>query len=463
MHRKGLLFLMVFVAAALCLGTAPAWATNGYQLIGVGAEEIGMGGADTAAPMDAMTAVTNPAGMSRVGSRADFSLEAFMPARRADFRDSGEGFGVPGGDKVSGGTPLYGIPAIGWTAPAFGTSNVYFGGGMYVTSGLGVDYGQTVFIPSSSLGLPDDVTFSGYSSIQFWKMAPCVAWNITPSLSVGLAANIDYQSVTIDERINGVPFSAGPLAGTQQDVKFDLGRPTNQIGGGASLGLIYDVNKYLSVGAVYTSEQFFAPGEYRLGDGDIYLFNGATGKAGTYKLDLNFPQQASVGIAVKPIAPLLIAMDVKWIDWSSTHDKVRLDGPSDSFQKSDGSFTDHTDLNFGWSDQWVYAIGVQYTPITPLSLRLGYNYANSPIGKSDVFNNLVFPAVVTQHATAGMSYMLGDHWGVSLAYEKAFKNTIKGKHDVSSDFQAVTPFKADSNTKISLEEDAVSMQLTYKF
>ncbi|MFP4559930.1 MAG: hypothetical protein ACLFQ3_01285, partial [Thiohalorhabdus sp.] len=54
--------------------TTTAHATNGYQLIGVGSYQKSVGGAVTAAPKSAMTAITNPAGMAAIGKRADFSM-----------------------------------------------------------------------------------------------------------------------------------------------------------------------------------------------------------------------------------------------------------------------------------------------------------------------------------------------------------------------------------------------------
>jgi long-chain fatty acid transport protein len=92
--------LLAFLAAPTF-----AFATNGYQLVCVCRYQKSLGGAVTAKPGSAMTAITNPAGMARIGNRTDFSMEAFMPDRSADFGA--------------------------------------FGGGMYGTSGLGVDYADT--------------------------------------------------------------------------------------------------------------------------------------------------------------------------------------------------------------------------------------------------------------------------------------------------------------------------------
>jgi long-chain fatty acid transport protein len=211
-------------------------ATNGYQLIGVGQLQKSMAGAVTAAPMDTMTAISNPAGMARVGERADFSLEAFMPVRSVDFTGMG-------GTKTEGGSELYPVPSVGWVAKAFNRDKVYFGGGMFATSGLGVDYGEVLMMPGAVLDSAtctvapcSDVTFDGYSAIQFWKMAPTVAWNVNDHTSFGVALNVDYQAVTIRERLRNVPF--GPDTGPyfQDDVNLDLGRPTNQLGIGATSG-----------------------------------------------------------------------------------------------------------------------------------------------------------------------------------------------------------------------------------
>lgn len=464
--KKSYVFLLAsFIVFGL---TGTAMATNGYQLIGIGAKQKSMGGAVTAAPMDAMTAISNPAGMARIGKRADFSVEAFMPKRSVNFS-------ATGGGSTEGGAELYGIPSLGWVAPAFGKDDVFFGGGMYVTSGLGVDYDQTVFMPGTALdqmsgassGTFNDVTFSGFSAIQFWKMAPTVAWNVDDSLSIGLALNIDYQSVTIKQKFQNIPFyndPTNPMLGiTQMDVNLDLGRPTNQMGFGATLGVMYDVAKWATLGAAYSSKQMFNDSEFRVGTDDVKNFNGATGQAGTYKMDLDYPQQAAIGVSLKPTKTLMIAMDVKWLNWSSTHDKVDFKGPNGAFMTKDGP-TNSTTLDFGWEDQWIYALGIQYIPpIKGLALRVGYNYSKAPIDEADVFNNLILPALVEHHITCGIDYMLGEHWGVSLAYMKALKNDATGKGDVPQGFQDATPFTADSGAKISLEEDSVGIQLSYLF
>jgi len=87
MKRKDCITLVI-VAALLFFATS-AYATNGYQLIGIGSYQKSLAGAVTALPGSNMTAVTNPAGMIRIGHRADFSMEGFMPDRSTDFHAFG--------------------------------------------------------------------------------------------------------------------------------------------------------------------------------------------------------------------------------------------------------------------------------------------------------------------------------------------------------------------------------------
>ena len=240
--------------AACCLLPLGAQATNGYQLIGIGSYQKSLGGAVTANPGTAMTAITNPAGMIRIGKRADFSMEAFMPSRSTDFS-------ALGGDAVDSDSDLYGVPAIGWTAPVGDREDLYFGGGMYGTSGLGVDYAETLMMPAQASFTGNDLVWDGYSNIAFWQMAPTLAWNASDRLSLGLALNVDYQQVSFSQQIRDT------VTGARYN--FDLARSANAFGFGLTLGLLYDLGDSITLGFSYKSKQHFSDLEYNLREGDI--------------------------------------------------------------------------------------------------------------------------------------------------------------------------------------------------
>ena len=395
-----------------------AFATDGYQLIGVGAYQKSLGGAVTANPGSAMTSVSNPAGITRLGPRVDFSMEAFMPKRDVDFT-------ATGGEKKKSDVELYGIPAIGWSAPTSEGSNVYFGGGMYGTSGMGVDYSQVEMMPG--------MAWDGYSNISFWQMAPTVAKKVNDKLSVGGSLNIDYQSVAFKQRA---------MQGDTVIDKFDLSRSSSSFGFGFGVGLLYDATDKVTLGFNYKGKQNFSDLKYQLSKGDI-TSRGNELPAGEYKLDIDFPQQAAIGIAFKPTKKLTLSGDIKWIDWSSTMGKLSVKGP----------YGIEAPMDPGWEDQKVYALGASYAVNDKLNLRAGYNYASAPFKAKNVSRNLILPAVVESHYTVGADYKLNKHWDLGFHYMHAPKKTAS----------APLNDKMAPGSSISLAEDSFGINVGYTF
>ena len=436
MKRHFRLYIILIIIVSFSVLTSPAaHATNGHQLSAIGAYQQGMGGATTAAPYDATTAVSNPAGMAMIGARTDFSFQTFFPDREVSFDF--------GGGKTSGGSNWYLVPAIGWTAPMHDRQDLYFGGGMYGVSGLGVDY-DTVKAPF--LEVPFGGPFAAgtaeahiWSQYQFWKMAPTVAWK-KDKLALGFALNLDYQAFGFEQYFTGTP--GGP--GLPSRVGFDLSEMQGALGFGAAVGIIYEVSPAFTVGASYTSKQYFGDFKWRLSAGDVVdLFTpGAVSVNGIYKMKLDFPRQAAAGIAVKPFRNLLWTVDVKWINYSDTYDVAYL--------KGDFGVTNQVALTFGWDDVWVYATALQFDISPKFAIRVGYNHSDSPIDEKDpleVENNIAFPAIVEDRIAGGFTYRFGRHWELTKAYMKALKNELTGA----------------SGTTISLEEQAVDMQISYRF
>jgi len=428
---------LVALLAGLALSPL-AHATNGYQLIGVGAYQKSLAGAVTANPGSAMTAVANPAGIARIGRRADFSMEAFMPEREVDFSRLG-------GASEDSSVELYGIPAIGWTAPVHDNSPVYFGGGMYGTSGMGVDYPATR-IMAANPGIPSpDVDWDGYSGIAFWQMAPALGWNVNDRLTVGAAVLIDYQSVAFKQRMMADTNADG--VGDTVMSNFDLSRSASAFGMGFSLGALYDISPSVTVGAYYKSEQAFDPLEYNLSQGDITAFDANTGTStplpgGRYELDLDYPQQLSLGVAVRPTDALTVSFDLRWIEWSATMGKLAVKGPAGDIP-----------MDPGWDDQTVYALGVAWAATDRLNLRAGYNFAEAPFDEDEVSRNLILPAIVEEHYTVGADYRFNGHWDLGFHYMLVPEKRMRAPSN-----DPMLPGAA-----ISLAERSFGMNIGYRF
>ncbi len=429
---------ITFSMIACCAITPAVHATNGYQLTGIGAYQKSLGGAVTAKPGSAMTAISNPAGMARIGKRADFSMEMFMPERFVDFT-------ATGGEKNESAADLYGVPALGWTAPTSDGSDLYFGGGMYGTSGLGTDYPQTRFSPEITSGPQQGpaMYFEGYSAIQFWQMAPTLAWNASDKLTYGISLNIDYQSVSFKQAFlmdgDGSGTADGIVDATA--VNFDLSRTAQAFGYGVSLGVLYDINDDFTVGASYKSKQTFSTLKYQLSHGDIQdvsgrnmlPITGCTGgvcPAGTYSLNLDFPAMYSVGMAYQLNKFTSLSLDVKQIEWSSTLDRLDVEGPNGEL----------ITLAAGWDDQTIIALGVEVAVNYALNVRAGYNKADAPFEQSSTDNNYILPAVTQSHFAFGLDYRINRYWQIGMHASKATDETYTSPYTGAKIGLGITTF-----------------------
>jgi long-chain fatty acid transport protein len=288
-------------------------------------------------------------------------------------------------------------------------------------------------MPAGASFTGNDLIWNGYSNIAFWQMAPTLAWNVNDKLSLGAAINIDYQQVSFQQKIRDDVTGAA--------FNFDLGRSANAFGYGVSFGLLYDFGERITFGASYKSKQFFSELEYNLSPGDIdtTLMGGPAYPGGTYTLDLDFPQQAALGISLQATDALTLSADLKWINWSSTMKNLTVEGPEGY------DFV----MDPGWDDQIVYALGGEYQLTDRLALRAGFNYAASPIDENNAASNLILPGVVEDHYTFGMDYQF-TQWELGFHYMYAPENIIRA----NSGFPG---------TEISLKESSMGINLGYRW
>ena len=456
--------LAVSITAVLGLGASEsAFAVNGFQVIGYGEDQVAVGGAVTANPTSAMTALTNPAGLTMIGERADFSMQAFMPDVKLDatnsvFTGNSETPNRnPGGTKKSSGD-FYGIPSIGWVGET-GVSNLYFGGGMYATAGLGADFGSVNLNTQANppAGNTNPTVFNGYSNVSMFRISPAVGYKISPQLSVGAALNVNMLMLGFRETFTNM---INPANGSAFDINFNLGRAGQAFGLGGTVGLMFDpVPGLMRLGASYTTKANFQDTEFELAAGDISGFPdvsaaqgnpnaGAPNSAGTYKAAFDFPQQAAVGLALMPEGPLTLSADVKWINYKDTLKDFYVTGNGRTWN-----------LQPKWDDVWVYAAGATYKPMPGMKFMVGYNYSDAPVSNSATFNNLIFPAIVKHHITTGFNYQLGKNWDIGGALQYIPKETITGEGDL----QQPDGSMANSNIKVSNQITSIGMNLGYRF
>ena len=400
-------------------------ATNGDNLIAVGAKARGMGGVAIAVKHGAENALSNPAMMTAVeGTEVSFGGTFFM----SNINTAINGPMLPAQEHKSD-TSVNIIPEVSITHKI--NDNWYIGVGMFGTAGMGVDYRNELLNPATGqFGNLNMVT-----NLQLLQFAVPVAYK-TGGLSIAFAPILQYGSLDISYRM--------PVPGTAT-INNIGGGLAQDFGLGWNLGASYDFDNGLIIGAVYKSTIEMNYEGQLSGATAPFVAMGAF--AAPMSDTLEQPAEIGIGFSYS-MAQHTFAFDYKKIQWSKA--------------------TGYED--FGWEDQNVYAVGYQYTQ-NNWALRLGYNYASSAVvelqgagtpaygttSALNFFNLLGFPATAEQHYTVGGSYALTKAFSVDLAY------VYSPETSETFDIGAFAGAFGTSSITTTHQEDTFSFQLTYDF
>ena len=382
--------LAVAVSAALYALSTGAHATNGDQMFAMSAAQAGMGGATVAQAQDAVTVLVNPAGMADLGMkdvRMDLGFGLLNPPREVNGQESdSDWYMMPTG------------------AAVFNVNDrLFLGMGLGGISGMGVNVNDI----AAAAGNQPIVTTK-----QVFRFSPAAAFKVNDALTLGASLNIVNQSLAMS-------FVGG--GGTQ------INLPQNQqFGFGATLGATYKFNPKLQAGLTWVSKTDVSDMEYNT-------------PTGTTSFDMDMPASLAFGLAFRPMPGLLVEADVKQIFFNDVMERVSVTNPQPGMPPV---------LAFGWDDQTVFSIGVK-KEMGPMTISLGYNYGESPIGPEDVNMNLGSTAIVEHHLSFGLTRKFSDKVSGSFAYTHAFEN------DLTS---SVAPF----NT-IEISQNQYNLNISYLF
>jgi long-chain fatty acid transport protein len=378
LNNKSLILCYAILFIGLLLAPYKADASNGIQTISSGPIQIGLGGAGVAKPMDTNAIRNNPAGLGAVANQADLSFNvAFTHSRMGSALAPA---GNPNAVSVNGDEDPAFLPQASLATHVL-SDKFTLGLGAIPTAGFRVDFPISRLNPAITNNLYDR---SG--EYVNYKVIPSAAYQIMDNLSIGVGLDINVALFHTD---------SGTLALGAPET-FGLSHTDQALGIGARIGLTYAPIDMLQIGAMYVTPQFFNTfGRY------LDLIPGG----------LNLPQEVQFGLAVMPFKGATLLTDFKWMDWSS------------GFM---GSSLAQGGLH--WRDQFVFACGFQYDFDPhfgfPLILRTGYNFGRSPITPENAFRNLLIPAVIQHHVTAGLGMEVSDHIALNGYYVHEFRNTV---------------------------------------
>ncbi len=400
-------FCRFYIASLVIAICCPAAHAQGPLLPGAGPISRSMGGASTAAPLDATgTLYWNPAAISGLpSSELDLGLELLNP--RSTISSS-----IPGGALGPGFPPasasgrshddagVFALPSGGFVYKPE-ESRWTFGLGLFPTAGFGTNFAGSstnpILSPPPPLGLGLGHVSSEYELLQ---IAPTVSYQLTDRLSVGFAPLIDVAQLDVTP---GVFFS--PDAG-----QYPVATSSRTAwGGGFQAGVYYVASDAWRLGASFKSPQWFEPFHYQSAD--------QFGRPVTGSFNLNAPLIASIGAAYTGVDRLTIDADIRYVDFRNT-----LGVAATGFD-STGAVR-----GLGWNDAFVFALGAQYQLTDNFSIRAGYTYNTNPIPDQNATFNVASPLVYQHQIAVGASYHLGPNCVLSLTYCHIFESSITGPY-----------------------------------
>lgn len=379
-----------------------AYAQFGPQLTGVGAINRSMGGAATAAPLDTLGAFQwNPATITALPSSTDFSLEAvLLQAKLSSSIGAGSLFpGFPPAT-ISGsdhsGSGAVALPEWGFVCQP-DDSPLSYGVGLLTVAGFGANYPGDLSNPI--LSKPPIGVGPIYSQYALMQIVPTVAIQATDHLSIGFSPIVDVETVSLDPGVLASP----NLNGTYPA----LTHGTYQWGAGFQFGLYYVTDSRWQFGAAFKSPQWFNSLQYNTVN--------SNGVPRSVKFVVDAPMIVSIGGAYAGFDRLLLALDMRYIDYANTRPFNQV-----GFAPS-GAIT-----GVGWDSIFALSTGAQYQVSDRTSVRLGYSFGTNPVCNNLTFFNVASPVICQHGIYGGFSYNITERFKFSLAYSHFFANSISG-------------------------------------
>ena len=451
-----------------------AAATNGMNLEGYGPIAVSMGGASFAYMNGTAAMMNNPATLSLMpsGMLLDLAFGNLGPNVEAIVT-------TPMGSMTaeSEATAFY-MPAFGFFVRK---ENYGFGIGLFSQGGMGTEYGADSWLSDPSMGANTALTegLVNRSEVGVGRVLVPFTYDIDEQWSVGASFDFVWAGMDLQMALSEAQFQnlANPMAqtlgtasGTLVDAFGQLYEPfggtgiatlhhayfdfSNEssltgeakgYGVAGKIGVVYKANERVTLGATFHSPTFLGDLETENAElsmavnADPTIFGLPAGDnidaeiplSGTVTVkDFQWPWVLGGGIAVEPHEQVLLALDVKYVAWSSVMEDFSMTFTADEVPENGnfGGLSMDATLLQEWEDQIVLSLGGAYKPVEELTLRGGFNYGKNPV--PDNLLNALFPAIVETHLTLGAGYDFDESMGLngSLTYgfEKSQENPGNG-------------------------------------
>jgi long-chain fatty acid transport protein len=383
------------LALLAAMTSAPASATNGFNLIGFAAESTLMGGADIAVARDTSALNTNPAGLVQIHGQA---FDGFVSVLRTLDLAHQDSFG-----NDTEASNRYTLLGGGGYARALENLPCTAGVGLFAQGGAGGVFKNL----NTAFGTNDNLS----SLFGIAKITPGIGCQVTDSLSLGASLGIIYG--TLQQRVF-------PSTSTTAFAGYALD-DVSALKMGFKLGAQYQVNPQLTLAATYTEKT-----DLPLTGGNLVANMSAFGLGSVEYRNasvkgLALPREIALGMALRPSEPWLLSFKLNWINWADAEKSVtlRASDPDNALAPSVISNVSPQD----WKNQLVFASGLAYTLNERTTLYSGYNYGRNPIPAQNV--SPLMAGIIEHHITFGAARQINAEWQFTGGVEYMFPSTVK--------------------------------------
>jgi len=427
--------LVTALSCALGVATpASVFATNGMFLIAPGTKSRGMGGVSITRTHDTLTSAINPATMAHTGNRFDIGGDIFAATSEATLGEAGINQATveskPEHMAISPG--IYIMPNMG---ASWNEGDLSYGFTMVPVGGGGSQYDFNLF--NNVLG--GDTSNKMGVSLMVMNINPTIAYKLDENNSVGATLIIGLQVFKAYGLEQFLQFTS-----TQDETAQFTNNGTDiSYGAGVRLGWL-GIFGDMRFGAEYTSQTYMSKfDDYK----DLFAEQG----------QMNTPGNIGLGASYDVNKKLTVALDINYIMYEDVA-AVSNPGPDPRattafpVDRATNALGEDEGLGFGWSNQTVFKLGLEYLFDNKLTLRGGWNYGESPINEeTSILFNITAPAVVQHHLTMGATYQLDKESEVSISYVHAFESEQFG------------PTYIGSEGSISMSQNSIGMTYSMNF
>lgn len=353
---------LVLAALSAVLVASPASAA-GFIIFEQGSKAMGMAAAFTAQADDPSAMFHNVAGLAFQRER-DFSVGVTLVSLGDSQFEGANPF--PGESARAEQADNLVTPPHAYYVHPFGEKWT-FGLGVLSPFGLVTEWDKPETFPGRNL--------STRAELVAIDINPSLAWQVTPNFGIGFGAVVRSSTVELDRIVTrNNPFAQAQSNVADVNLKSDL-----EQGYGWNIGILHKYNNSFSWGFSYRSKldiDYSGEAKFKQILTGNAQFDAAVARALPFGVDqaietsIDFPDMASLGIAVALSPNTMLELDTNWTGWSSFQE-VAIDFPENAALQQPPA-------EQLWDDAMNYRLGFRFNSSPTRQWRAGYWYDETP-------------------------------------------------------------------------------------